>query len=79
MVVYHCSKCHHEWESPKITVHNICGWCGEEGFPLEEGPNANDEIIECIINKLTESGDCYSLKIRDKIIKHCCSPIDKKE
>lgn len=79
MVVYHCSKCDHEWESPKITIPNYCDWCGEKGFPLEDGVNENEEILDCIINKLTESGDCYSIKIRDKIIKHCCPTLDKDE
>jgi hypothetical protein len=37
MPLYHCVKCHHEWEGIKRSgLEPICDWCGAHGFILEE-------------------------------------------
>ena len=33
MPLYHCSKCHHEWEAVSWT---ICAWCGADGYVIQE-------------------------------------------
>lgn len=32
MPLYHCLKCHHEWEGGKTT----CDWCGADGHIIQE-------------------------------------------
>lgn len=32
--IFHCIKCHHEWES--ADEDNICDWCGSKGKIMEE-------------------------------------------
>jgi hypothetical protein len=32
--LFHCNKCHHEWEGTKDM--NMCTWCGTESYILEE-------------------------------------------
>lgn len=27
MPLFHCGKCHHEWEGP-LDFNSICDWCG---------------------------------------------------
>ena len=32
MPLYHCNKCHHEFEGKEA----ICDWCGAEGYILKK-------------------------------------------
>jgi len=34
MPLFHCTKCHHEWES--VAQKSKCGWCGARGFIIGE-------------------------------------------
>ena len=34
MPLYHCKKCHHEWEAPQVTED--CDWCGGESYILQQ-------------------------------------------
>jgi hypothetical protein len=53
MVVCHCSKCHHEWESTKIYTEYICDWCGAPGVALEgEIPNPNEVALKKTLHDL---------------------------
>jgi hypothetical protein len=33
MPLFHCSKCHHEWEA--VSKKSKCDWCGAEGVIIE--------------------------------------------
>jgi len=33
--IWHCSKCHHEWETTN-KEKTVCDWCGADGYVLEE-------------------------------------------
>ena len=36
MPLFHCVKCHHEWEGYGKGLTPICDWCGAHGFIIEE-------------------------------------------
>jgi rRNA maturation endonuclease Nob1 len=33
--IYHCTKCHHEWEFAYELGNQLCNWCGGEGEIIE--------------------------------------------
>ena len=44
-VLYHCTKCHHEWQGvdgDESARH--CQECGAEGYILDEGDKADMEV-----------------------------------
>lgn len=34
MPLWHCNKCHHEWEGTED--HNVCDWCKDDGHIIEK-------------------------------------------
>jgi len=36
MPLFHCVKCHHEWEGILEKNNPICDWCGAHGYIIEE-------------------------------------------
>lgn len=36
MPLFHCAKCHHEWEAIVEKDNPTCDWCGAHGYILEE-------------------------------------------
>lgn len=34
MPLFHCSKCHHEWEG--AIKETTCDWCGSEGYIIQK-------------------------------------------
>ena len=34
--IFHCMKCHHEWERAEKDKPQKCDWCGAEGRLLDE-------------------------------------------
>lgn len=33
MPLFHCSRCHHEWEA--VGTKSVCNWCDAEGVIIE--------------------------------------------
>lgn len=34
--IFHCTKCHHEWESAFSVEPQVCDWCKADGKLLEK-------------------------------------------
>lgn len=50
MPLFHCKKCHHEWEGSK-TEEPKCDWCGAGGFIIED-----KTPVEKMVDKMLEMG-----------------------
>lgn len=48
--IWHCTKCHHEWEHAAVFVTSTCDQCKAPGYVLHEYKQTID--IEKTINKL---------------------------
>lgn len=42
--IFHCTKCHHEWESAYKEVRN-CDWCCAIGKLINERIDENDDAL----------------------------------
>ena len=50
MPLFHCKKCHHEWESSESK--SDCDWCGESGYVIKEKTE-----LEVLIDYMFENDD----------------------
>ena len=49
MPLYHCLKCHHEWEVGRKYKKEKCDWCGAGGRIIQE-----ETDLEQYLRELTE-------------------------
>ncbi len=63
MALYHCSKCHHEWEG--INESTTCDWCEQEtiGYVI-----ASETGLESLVKKLTRQSNnrIETLKLKER-------------
>lgn len=56
MSLWHCRKCHHEWERTKKIP---CDWCGEDSYILKSETEFEKSIIRAI-KELKQGGPYLS-------------------
>jgi hypothetical protein len=61
MSLYKCTKCHHEWEGPKLkprslgwshTIVSTCAWCQAPGKILEEETDLEKMDFDKLLKEL---------------------------
>jgi hypothetical protein len=55
MPLYHCTKCHHEWEGGKRD--NICAWCKAKGYILRKKTALESMDVKRILERFKNVPD----------------------
>jgi len=52
MPLYHCTKCHHEWEASKLQKNFVCDWCHSPGKIIQKETPFEKFIEEWSLGRL---------------------------